>query len=323
MINALLLGNKKFPVNLIQGPLAGYSSAPFRLLMHQYSAPAFSCTEMISAKSLIHQPKKSFERYIKKHPNEGPVCFQLSGNDPKELGLAAKIVTDCGADLIDLNCGCPVKKIRSKGAGSSLLTNSTQLYQLITALKTNTHLPISVKIRVEGDSNEKFNQEIAKIVSDAGTDFLIVHGRHWTERYDIACRYDQIKFFVDELNIPVIGNGDISCVDTLKKMFATGCAGIMIGRAGVGQPWLIKKLITQMNGDQFICPPLSEIGSIFLEHISCLTTLFSNNKFAILQARKLVKYYARGIDNRLDLMSEINLCQSFDEIKQVTMKYFI
>lgn len=309
-------------MNLIQGPLAGISCAPFRLLTWRYSQPAFSCTEMISCKTLIHQAGLAEQRFVVKDPSEGPVCFQLSGSDPYEVGEATKRVTDYGADLIDLNCGCPVKKIRSKGAGSSLLTKPSQLYRLICALKQNTTVPVSIKIRVQANSEEKFNHEVAKVVSDAGADFLIVHGRHWTEHYETPCRYDDIAYFVNELTIPVIGNGDIACLSTLKKMLATGCAGVMIARAGVGQPWLIRKLIAEMQGEHYVLPSFKEIGEIFFEHVDRLNQLLKNEKFAILQARKFAKYYARGLQNKLEFCDAINSCIRLDELKLICLNYF-
>lgn len=322
MISTLQLGNNTLPINFIQGPLAGYSSAPFRSLTWEYSKPAFTCTEMISSKALINQPKRSLERYVKKANGEGPVCFQLSGNDPGELAQAAKLVTDYGADLIDLNCGCPVKKIRRKGMGSSLLNNPSHLFDLITALKNNTSLPVSIKIRVQGHQDQT-NKNIVKVIQDAGADFLIVHGRHWTENYDTVCRYDQIEYFVQELKIPVIGNGDIACLETLKKMFATKCAGIMIARAGVGQPWLIAQLAAKMRGDDFLTPTLKEIGDIFLRHVCDLSHLFDNDKFTIVQARKLIKYYARGITNKVDLVNAVNGCNSLAALEQISQRYFV
>jgi tRNA-dihydrouridine synthase B len=322
LIKLLQLKDKVFPVNIIQGPLAGVSCAPFRRLTWKYSMPAFSCTEMISCKTLIHQPEVSQRRYISKDPEEGPVCFQLSGTNPKEIAEATKIATQHGADLIDLNCGCPVKKIRSKGAGSSLLTNTQTLYQLIHAMKQNTHLPVSIKIRVEGNSTEKFNQEIATMVGDAGVDFLIVHGRHWTEHYETPCRHNEIQFFVEHLKIPVIGNGDIANIESLKKMFATGCAGVMIGRAGVGQPWLIGKLIAEMNQEKFILPTFSEIGSMLIEHVTQLTALLNSEKFAILQARTFAKYYARGLSSRMEFSLAVNQCQNLIEFHALCLHYF-
>ncbi|NNM58262.1 MAG: tRNA-dihydrouridine synthase family protein [Legionellales bacterium] len=322
-ISSLKLGKKNFPVNLIQAPLAGVSCAPFRALTWQYSQPAFSCTEMLSCKTLLHQSKVSQSRYLAKDPAEGPVCVQLSGNNPLELAEAVKRVSQYGADLIDLNCGCPVPKIRSKGAGSSLLIDPSRLYQLIHAMKQNTHLPVSIKIRVEGGSQDRFHEEIARVVSDAGADFLVVHGRHWTEHYETPCHYDDIQFFVEALNIPVIGNGDVACIISLKRMFATGCAGAMIGRAGVGQPWLIAQLRAEMAGDTFTAPDLPEIGDIFLTHVRKLMLLLNSEKFAILQARKLAKYYARTMSGKAEFCAKMNECEQMDKLTEICSEYFI
>ena len=322
MIKPLTLGNKTFPVNLVHAPLAGTSCAAFRLVTWKHGQLAFCCTEMISCKSLIYRPKNAYHRYIEKDPNEGPVCFQLFGNNPAELAEATKIITDHGADLIDLNCGCPVRKVRKQGAGSSLLMDPSKLYQMVRAMKDNTHLPVSIKIRVESNSPCKFNAEIAKVVNDACPDFLVVHGRHWNEHYETPCNYEQIKYFVDTVKVPVIGNGDVACVDSLKRMLATGCAGAMIGRAGVGQPWLTKKLIAAINNEQFSMPSPQEIGNIFIEHIEQLIKLLNSEKFAILQARSHAGYYARGMRNKKDFCAAVNVCDNFDAFKNICAQYF-
>ncbi len=322
MIDVLQLGNTAFPVNLIQGPLAGVSCAPFRRLTWKYSKPAFIYTEMISCKTILHQSESALQRFIKMDPEEGPVCFQLSANNPTELGEATKRITAHGAHLIDLNCGCPVKKIRGKGAGSSLLSDPKKLYHLISAMKQNTHLPVSIKIRVDGGSDEKFNSEVAQVVTDAGADCLVVHGRHWTEHYETSCHYDDIQFFVDRLSIPVIGNGDTTCKESLEKMFKTGCAGVMISRAGVGQPWLIGKLIAEMKQENFTLPSSSEIGEMFIEHVTELAQLLGNEKFSILQARKFAKYYARHLTNRTAFCDEINQCEDLNKLREICHQYF-
>lgn len=316
LIKPLTLGNKTFPVNMIQGPLAGISCAPFRLLTWRYSQPAFSCTEMISCKTILHQPEHAKRRYIVKDPHEGPVCFQLSGSDPLELGEAVKRVTDVGADLIDLNCGCPVNKIRSRGAGSKLLTNPARMYELIRAMKANTHVPVSIKMRVEG-ADEKFNEEAARAVSDAGADFLIVHGRHWTQHYETPVRHDAIAYFVDAVKIPVIGNGDIACVDSLRKMLATGCAGVMIGRAGVGQPWLIGRLLAELKNEAFVMPTNREIRAVLVEHVQMLAALLQSEKFAMLQARKFAKYYARHLPHRESFHDAVNRCVDLETFVKI------
>ena len=321
LIRTITLGSQTFPVNLIQGPLAGVSCAPFRRLTWEYSQPAFSCTEMISCKTLLHQ-SGSKQRFIKKDPKEGPVCFQLSGHDVGELAEAVKRVTDYGADLIDLNCGCPVKKIRSRGCGSRLLSKPSQLYQLIKAMKDHTHVPVSIKIRIDGSSTDRNNQDIANAVQDAGADFLVVHGRHWTEHYETSCNYEQIQFFVETLSIPVIGNGDVACVETLKKMFATGCAGVMIGRAGVGQPWLIGQLVAQIQDRPFTEPLQSDIGRLFVTHIQELANLLESEKFAVIQARKFAKYYARKLPARLEFCHSIQQCEKLSQLESICMQFF-
>ena len=320
LIKPLTLGNKTFSTNLIQGPLAGISCAPFRLLTTRYSKPAYTCTEMISCKTLIHQPDKTQTRYILKAAGEGPVCYQLSATDPAELGEAVKRVTDYGADLIDLNCGCPVKKIRSRGAGSKLLTNPSLLYQLIRALKDNTHVPVSIKIRVD-NHEEKFNEQVADVVSAAGADFMIVHGRHWTEHYETPCRHDAIAFLVERMKIPVIGNGDVASVASLKQMLATGCAGVMIGRAGVGQPWLLAELQAALQQQTFTLPTLPEIRDMLKEHVSRLIELMGNEKFAILQARKFAKYYARSLPARAAFHAEISACETYQAFSSICDAY--
>ena len=180
----------------------------------------------------------------------------------------------------------------------------------------------SIKIRVQGNANDQSNQEIARAVSDAGADFIVVHGRHWSEHYETSCRYDEIKFFVQALKIPVIGNGDIQSVESLKQMFLTGCAGAMIGRAGVGQPWLIKKLISEFNHQPFIMPTSAEIGSMFLEHIVQLIELLNSEKLAILQARKFAQYYGRTLAEKKEFNHAVNTCERFGHLQKLVRYYF-
>src|SRR4029079_16383033 len=134
--------------------------------------------------------------------------------------------------------------------------------------------------------------------------------------------YAEIKFFVDELKIPVIGNGDIACLASLKKMLATGCTGVMLARAGVGQPWLIQKLIAEMQQQDFICPTHAEIGFIFIEHIEQLIMLLHNEKSAILQLLRLAKYYARPLSHKIDFCAAINVCNHLDDLRAIVTRYF-
>lgn len=316
-IKPIILGKLQFSSNLIQAPLAGVSCAPFRELIHQYGGAAYAATEMISAKTLLHKPPR---RYIAKSPEEGMVCFQLSGNDPAELQQAAIIAVERGADLLDLNCGCPVEKIRKKGCGSKLLSEYMLLEEIISAIKAVVEVPVSVKIRVDGASQDRFNYEVVKRVNAAGADFLIVHGRHWSEHYETPVRLDEIANIVAQSQIPVIGNGDVKDYTSLMRMFETGCTGIMIGRASVGRPWLFQELIHADLGKTFNVPTKIEIGNLLLVHIRGLAIL-ENETQALLQARKLTKYYLRaaGIEDKHEAFKVIN---RFEELVQLSKTHF-
>lgn len=317
-----MIGNKNFPINIIQGPLAGTSCSVFRTLLWKYSQPAYVYSEMIACKALILNPKIAQHRFLHKDPQEGPVCFQLVGSEPNDLAEATKIVTDCGADLIDLNCGCSVKKVFNKGEGASVLTDLPKLYRLIQAVKNHTHLPVSVKIRVAIPGDMVSNFELATVITEAGADQLVVHGRHWTEHFNAPVRYEAIQFFVEQMKIPVIGNGDVVDLKSLQQMFATGCAGVMIARAGVGQPWLIKKLVSEMQHEQFIAPSIAQIGAIFFEHVAALAKLLNDERTAVLQARKFARCYARGINHRGRFCAEINECDNLTDCWNLCQKYF-
>ena len=287
-IHPIQLGNRLFDSNLIQAPLAGVSCAPFRELIAQFGGAGYCVTEMISAKTLLGKPE---QRYIYKSPKEGVLCFQLSGNNAPELQAAALRAIEHGADLIDLNCGCPVTKIRKKNAGSKWLSMSQELGQVIRAIKTVITVPLSIKIRVDGSSGDRFNPDVVQAIQDAGADFIIVHGRHWSERYDTPARLDEIATIVQSSHLPVIGNGDVKDYPSLAKMFReTGCQGVMIGRASVGKPWLFQQLTHEDQGRAYTLPNAIEIAALLAQHIAQLSEL-ETPEIATLQARSFAKYY--------------------------------
>lgn len=316
-VKPLQLGSLRLPTNLIQGPLAGYTCAPMRVQTWRFSNPAYCSTEMVSATHLVHA-KEQPKRYTYRHPEEGPLCFQLSASEPETLSKAVKIVDGFGAEIIELNCGCPVQKIRAKGAGSKLLAKPEQLKNLLAAMRDNTNSVLSLKIRVAGDQDDQDNVVIAELAEQMGVDVLIVHGRHWSERYDVECRYDQIKNIVNAVKIPVIGNGDVCDPVSLKKMFATGCAGVMIARACMGQPWLF----SQLTNDDFIAPTAKEVGAVFIDHIEQLAELDTPFR-AVLQARKIGKYYAADkLNNKNIFLDRLMQCHELQELKKITRQLF-
>lgn len=314
IIKPLTLGKKTFESNLIQAPLAGVSCAPFRELVWQFGAVAYCCTEMLSASHLASGVDRS-PRYQARAKNEKNLCWQLSGNDPAILARASERAVAMQADIIDLNCGCPQPKIRKKGCGSKLLSDEKKLVQLVNAMRQDDKTPITIKMRIDAGQGEFCEVTVAKILEEAGVDAIIVHGRHWTHDYDVECQLDAIAKIVTSVKIPVIGNGDISDAKQLSHFFSqTNCAGFMIARASVGQPWLFKKIQSELAGKTFSLPSIFEIKQLFLQHVQGLVSL-DGERNAIFQSRKLGKYYARTLENKVDFLKvlyEIDTVLAFE-----------
>ena len=280
------IGNLQLENRLIQAPLAGISCAAFRELFSVYAKPAYSVTEMISANSILEH-RKLAKRYLHRSKNEGRLCIQLSGNNPDTLAKAVKICNTYSPDLIDLNCGCPKPKIRSKGSGSALLDNPQNLKNIVSSMRDATSLPLTVKIRTAGQTDDEQYLDAASMIAESGADAIIVHGRHHSEDYTVRANYAQIKRITQAVTIPVIANGDIQCTTSAALAIKeTNAQALMIGRGSIGRPWLFQNLLGKPTKQQQL-----EILNIFAKHITSLITLENNEVKAIMQARRLIKWY--------------------------------
>ncbi len=290
---------------MIQGPLAGYTCAPYRATFSAFQQPAYCVSEMISAHDLLYRQPA---RFVYRDPCEQYLAYQLSGYRPDVMAGAAEILQGLGADLIDINCGCPKAKIRKKGAGSALLAEPELVAQIVTAIKTKITIPVTVKMRLQGAEQDL---AFAKVIEQAGADALVVHGRRWQDDYDRPCDKTQIARIKHAVSIPVIANGDIADLDSLRAMAAeTACDAYMISRAGTGRPWLYQTLL-------FAEAPrwdFAQAIDFFMVHLQGLARL-QNEHQAILQSKTLVRYYFRPWLARDQLLSYYPL-DSFTKIEQ-------
>jgi len=222
---------------LILAPLAGYTDLPFRLLCREFGA-ALCYTEMISCHGLVYEKAKTLQM-TRTVPAERPVALQLFGADPEKMGDAAAVVSEMAVDIIDINMGCPVKKVVKKGAGAALMKNPALAASIINQVCKNTSLPVTVKIRTGWSHDAIVAPEFAKMAEDNGASGIAVHGRTWTQGFGGPVDWQTIGRVKKHVSIPVIGNGDVNsyreAFDLLEK---SGCDGIMIGRAALGNPWV-------------------------------------------------------------------------------------
>ncbi|MDF1646209.1 MAG: tRNA-dihydrouridine synthase [Legionellaceae bacterium] len=299
------IGALTLPHRLIQAPLAGISCAPFRALFAAYTKPAYAVTEMVSAHSIL-QHQRLHKRYLSHSSQEGLWCIQLSGNDATLMHQATEIAACYQPDLIDLNCGCPKPKIRAKGCGSALMSDSSQLQAVVSAMRRATSLPLTVKIRVAGHTNDETYLEAATIIEACGADAIIVHGRHYSENYDVAANYEQIKRVVNRVKIPVIVNGDVcDALSMQQSLDESGATAVMVGRASIGKPWLFYQLL----GSEII-PTATEVLDLFQTHINQLAVLEASEQVALLQARRFLKWYFPDLNG-----NQLTLCYKIQNLK--------
>lgn len=235
-------------------PMAGVSDRPFRQLCHAFGA-GLVITEMMSAKPELQDSAKSRLRQIDSTDPE-PRAVQLLGNDPAELALAARSAVAQGAQLIDLNLGCPAKKVCKKAAGSALMAEPDTIARLLDALVAAVDCPISLKMRTGSDRDNRNAPIIARIAENAGLALLSVHGRTRADKYEGEAEYDTIAEVVAAVRLPVFANGDIKTPEKARAVLAhTNAAGIMIGRGAFGQPWLFAALKADLMGQSHYTAP--------------------------------------------------------------------
>nr|WP_322098984.1 tRNA dihydrouridine synthase DusB [Halothiobacillus diazotrophicus] len=235
-------------------PMAGVSDRPFRQLCRQMGA-GLVITEMVSAKPELRDTAKSRLRQIDARDPE-PRAVQLLGNEPDDLAAAARDAVAQGAQMIDLNLGCPAKKVCKKAAGSALMAEPDTVARLLDALVAAVDCPVSLKMRTGPDRNRRNAVAIARIAEQAGLSMLSIHGRTRADRYEGEAEYDTIAAVVDAVSIPVLANGDITSPEKARVVLSqTGAAGIMIGRGAFGQPWLFAALRAELIEHRPYSPP--------------------------------------------------------------------
>ena len=315
----LKIGNVIIPNNIALAPMAGVTDLPFRLLCKEQGA-GLLYTEMVSAKAILYNNKNTKE-LLKVEKGENPIAVQLFGSDPEIMGEIAKRVEELPFDIIDVNMGCPVPKVAERAnAGSALLKDKETIKQIVTSVVKAVPIPVTVKIRSGYDKNEA--AQIAKIIESSGAKAITIHPRTKKQGFSGSADWNIIKEVKDSVKIPVIGNGDIkSCFDAKKMLEETGCDAVMIGRATLGNPWLIKETVAYLE-DGTILPKvtLKEKKEIIKKHIKYLEST-KNEKVTLLEIRSHIGWYFKGNKNSKKVKEDVCKAKSIKEILEIIDNY--
>ncbi len=288
------IGTLSLKNEMILAPMAGITNLPFRLINRDFGV-GLTFTEMISANGLIRGMKKTL-RYLNVHPDDRPLGVQIFGSDPAILAEAAKIMTDLGADLLDLNMGCPVKKVVKTGAGAALMKDSARIAAILKAVRKGTHLPLTVKMRA-GWQPQRINVlEVAKIAENSGVDAVIVHPRTADQAFSGMADWSLIESVKAQLKIPVIGNGDIKKgEDAVRMMRTTGCDAVMVGRGCLGNPWIFEQIDARLQGLVDPPPPSLVQREQILRHHLTLELESAGETAGLKIFRKHLLWYTKGL----------------------------
>ena len=299
------IGPYKLKNNLFLAPMAGVTDRPFRRLCRKLGA-GMAASEMVSSNSLLWGSKKTLRR-ADHAGEEDPCAVQIVGSDPAMMAQAARYNVDNGAQIIDINMGCPAKKICNVYAGSALMQNEKLVAEILEAVVKSVDVPVTLKIRTGWDRANRNGPSIARVAEDCGIQALAVHGRTRADAFQGDAEYDTISAIKAAVKIPVVANGDISTPEKAALVLTcTGADGLMIGRAAQGNPWIFREIAHYLaSGDKLAPPPVTEVRDTLLDHLESLYAFYGEYS-GVRMARKHISWYSKGLRDGAAFRHRIN-----------------
>ncbi|MEB2332090.1 MAG: tRNA dihydrouridine synthase DusB [Nitrosomonas sp.] len=315
------IGSYTLKNKLIVAPMAGVTDRPFRQLCKRMGA-AMAVSEMVSSNSLLYGSEKTRRRAC--HDGEvKPVSVQIAGADPVMMAQAARHNADQGAEIIDINMGCPAKKICNVMAGSALLKDESLVSRILDAVVQAVDIPVTLKIRTGWDTQHKNAITVARIAESAGIQALAIHGRTRACAYRGQAEYDTIAAVKTSIRIPIIANGDITTPEKARAVLEyTGADAVMIGRAAQGRPWIFREIDHYLTTGSFLPPPeVAEIQRVLIDHLHELYHFYGEYS-GVRIARKHISWYTRGLAGSAAFRHAMNRLATVEEQLAATQQFF-
>jgi nifR3 family TIM-barrel protein len=315
----LKIGDIEMKNPVVLAPMAGVCNSAFRLTVKEFGA-GLVCAEMVSDKGIVLKNAKTMNMlYIDER--EKPLSLQIFGGEKKSLVEAAKFVDkNTNADIIDINMGCPVPKITKCDAGAKWLLDPNKIYEMVSAVVDAVEKPVTVKMRIGWDEEHVFAIQNAQAVERAGGKAVSMHGRTRVQMYEGKANWDIIREVKKSINIPLIGNGDVETPQDAERMLKeTGVDGVMIGRAALGNPWMIYRTVKYLETGQLMDEPsVREKMDVCVLHMDRLIAL-KNENVAVREMRKHASWYLKGVKGNAQARKGINECETREDV--VTLLY--
>jgi tRNA-dihydrouridine synthase B len=322
------IGSVDLPSPFAIAPMAGMTDTAFRRLVKRHGGCGLVVTEMVSAEGLVRGIDRTLE-YAEYTDEERPISIQIFGGDPEKMADAARIVEGMGADIVDVNMGCPVPKIAKHNAGCSLMREPGHAASVIAAMVKAVTIPVTVKMRAGWNDDDRNAPTLARMVQDVGAQAIAVHGRTAAQSYGGTADWDLVAQIADQLVIPVFGSGDCIEPEQIVERMRSGVEGVLVGRGVLRNPWILAQAMDLAAGRPPRVVTLEDRGRFLLDYINLLlkervddAREVSHDRWVVNKIRALGSWYTKGLDNGSHLRTAINGASSLPVLRDAIATFF-